>query len=48
MDEGEALTALLTAVEDLHNIRNEMHNCLKQARRASNVCPVQEYLSVSI
>lgn len=32
MDEDVALAALLTALEDLHNIRNEMHACIKQAR----------------
>lgn len=32
MDEDAALAALLTALEDLHNIRNEMHACIKQAR----------------
>lgn len=31
MDEDVALAALLTALEDLHNIRNEMHACIKQA-----------------
>eukprot|EP00752_Nemacystus_decipiens_P012150 g10769.t1 len=30
MDEDVALAALLTALEDFHNIRNEMHACLKQ------------------
>eukprot|EP00903_Cladosiphon_okamuranus_P011777 g11070.t1 len=30
MDEDVALAALLTALEDLHNIRNEMHACIKQ------------------
>lgn len=30
MDEDTALAALLTAIEDLHNIRNEMHACIKQ------------------
>ncbi|CAM9940575.1 unnamed protein product, partial [Scytosiphon promiscuus] len=33
MDDDIALASLLTALEDLHNIRNEMHTCLKQARR---------------
>lgn len=32
MDDDIVLAALLTALEDLHNIRNEMHTCLKQAR----------------
>lgn len=31
MEEDVALAALLTAIEDLHNIRNEMHTCIKQA-----------------
>lgn len=30
MDEDTALVALLTAIEDLHNVRNEMHACIKQ------------------
>lgn len=30
MDEDTALAALLTAIEDLHNVRNEMHACIKQ------------------
>ncbi|CAM9967821.1 unnamed protein product [Pylaiella littoralis] len=33
MDEDMVLAALLTALEDLHNIRNEMHTCIKQARQ---------------
>lgn len=31
MKEDVVLAALLKALEDLHNIRNEMHTCLKQA-----------------
>lgn len=30
MDNDDALAALLTALEDLHNIQNEMHTCIKQ------------------
>ncbi|CAM9531003.1 unnamed protein product [Ectocarpus sp. 4 AP-2014] len=38
MDEDSALSALLTALEDLHNIRNEMHTCLKQASASCSAC----------
>lgn len=30
LNEDEVLTALLFALEDLHNIRNEMHSSIKQ------------------
>lgn len=32
MDEDAVLTALLTALEDLHNIQTEMNTCIKQVR----------------
>ncbi|CAM9654127.1 unnamed protein product, partial [Laminaria digitata] len=36
MDNDDALAALLTALEDLHNIQNEMHTCIKKAREGSS------------
>lgn len=49
MDNDDALAALLTALEDLHNIQNEMHTCIKQARDDSTLyIPVLRVLLTEI